>query len=578
MATAAAPTHAGAPGTKPAPGAPACSPSGGADAAARDAGRDDPDEQLPVARRPGLDARAAGCVELGFLNMASGPLDEHAPTALGREVDVIDLERHLVGGVGDPGPKVLVQRPVLSGTEHDRPALKLVVDGQHGGPEPADVGDPADPSLPDEAQALVLVKLFHHPVSHRGAPSRHGTTWPGRPSLDPSHARSAGDETFGPHPGTFGLCPRLERGARLESTARHRSETAMYALVYHGPGQKAWEEVPDPEIIDENHAIIRVDATPICGTDLRILAGDVPEVRAGRILGHEAVGTVDEVGDNVHRLSPGDRVLVSCISACGTCQYCREGRYGQCLDEGGWVLGHRIDGTQAEYVRVPYADTSTYRIPDGVSDDAMLMLADILPTGYEVGVLAGGVRPGDVVAVVGAGPVGLAAIASARLFSPSRIVAVDLADARLEAARHFGADVTVNDEREDPMTVIKDLTGRLGADVAIEAAGTAATFEMAVRLARPGGRIANIGVHGGAAVLHLEEQWARDITITTGQVDGSSTPTLMRLVASGQLDAARFVTHHFDLNDFEKAYDVFANPEASAALKVVLTRGEAGKG
>jgi alcohol dehydrogenase len=352
----------------------------------------------------------------------------------------------------------------------------------------------------------------------------------------------------------------------------------MQALVYHGPGLKAWEEVPDPEIIDEGDAIVRVDATTICGTDLHILAGDVPEVRVGRILGHEAVGTVDEVGDSVHRLSPGDRVLVSCISACGTCQYCREGRYGQCLDEGGWVLGHRIDGTQAEYVRVPYADTSTYRIPDGVSDEAMLMLADILPTGYEVGVLAGGVRPGDVVAVVGAGPVGLAAIASARLFSPSHIVAVDLSDARLECARHFGADVTVNDSREDPIAVIKELTGRLGADVAIEAVGTPATFEMAVRLARPGGRIANIGVHGSAAVLHLEEQWARDITITTGLVDASSTPTLMRLVASGQLDAARFVTHRFDLNDFEKAYDVFGNPAASAALKVVLTRSEGGEG
>src|SRR3984957_8711259 len=197
-----------------------------------------------------------------------------------------------------------------------------------------------------------------------------GVSWPDRPTLDPSHARSAGDETFGPHLGTFGPCCRLGRAARLEPRVRRPSEAAMYALVYHGPGQKAWEEVPDPEIIDENDAIIRVDATTICGTDLHILAGDVPEVRAGRILGHEAVGTVDEVGDGVHRLSPGDRVLVSCISACGTCQYCREGRYGQCLDEGGWVLGHRIDGTQAEYVRVPYADTSTYRIPDGVSDEA----------------------------------------------------------------------------------------------------------------------------------------------------------------------------------------------------------------
>jgi alcohol dehydrogenase len=350
----------------------------------------------------------------------------------------------------------------------------------------------------------------------------------------------------------------------------------MRALVYHGPGRKAWEEVRDPEITDEGDVIVRVDATTICGTDLHILAGDVPTVHSGTTLGHEAVGTVDEVGDNVHRLSPGDRVLVSCISACGTCQFCREGRYGQCLEGGGWVLGHRIDGAQAEYVRVPYADTSTYRIPDGVPDEQILMLADILPTGYEVGVLAGGVRPGDVVAVVGAGPVGLSAITCARLFSPSHIVAVDLSDGRLAAARAFGADITVNGSREDPVAVIKDLTGRLGADVAIEAVGAQETFEMAVRLARPGGRIANIGVHGHAAMLHLEEQWARDITITTGLVDASSTPTLMRLVASGQLDTARFVTHRFDMDDFDKAYEIFGNSAATAALKVVLTRGEGG--
>jgi alcohol dehydrogenase len=348
----------------------------------------------------------------------------------------------------------------------------------------------------------------------------------------------------------------------------------MRALVYHGPGQKAWEEVPDPEITDEGDVIVRVDATTICGTDLHILAGDVPEVAPGTILGHEAVGTVEEVGDNVHRLRPGDRVLVSCISACGTCQFCREGRYGQCLEGGGWVLGHRIDGTQAQYVRVPFADTSTYRIPDGVPDESVLMLADILPTAYEVGVLAGGVRPGDVVAIVGAGPIGLSAIACAKLFSPSKIVAIDLSDARLDAARAFGADVTVNNSREDPMAAIKELSERHGADVAIEAVGTAATFELAVRLARPGGRIANIGVHGHAATLHLEREWGRDITITTGLVDAASTPTLLRLVASGQLNAARFITHRFDLNDFDEAYEVFGNPSASAALKVVLTRGE----
>jgi len=348
----------------------------------------------------------------------------------------------------------------------------------------------------------------------------------------------------------------------------------MEALVYHGPGQKAWEEVPDPEITDEGDAIVRVDATTICGTDLHILAGDVPAVRPGRILGHEAVGTVDEVGDNVHRLSPGDRVLVSCISGCGSCQFCRQGRYGQCTEGGGWVLGHQIDGTQAEYVRVPYADTSTYRIPNGARDEEILMLADILPTGYEVGVLAGGVRPGDVVAVVGAGPVGLAAITCARLFSPSHVIAIDLSDTRLKAAREFGADVTVNDATEDAAAVIKDLTGRLGADVAIEAVGTPATFELAVRLARPGGRIANIGVHGRPAMLHLEDQWSRDITITTGLVDASSTPTLMRLVATGQLDAGRFVSHRFGLDEFEQAYDVFGDAASNGALKVVLTRQE----
>jgi alcohol dehydrogenase len=345
----------------------------------------------------------------------------------------------------------------------------------------------------------------------------------------------------------------------------------MQALVYHGPGHKAWEEVPEPEITDDGDVIVRVDATTICGTDLHILAGDVPEVHPGRILGHEAVGTVVEAGDGVHTLAPGDRVLVSCISACGTCQFCRQGRYGQCLAGGGWVLGHTIDGTQAEYVRVPFADTSTFRIPAGVTDEEALMLADILPTGYEVGVLAGGVRPGDVVAIVGAGPVGLSAITCAQLFSPSHIVAIDRSDARLDAAKQFGADVTVNNSREDPLAVIRELTGRLGADVSIEAVGTAATFELAVSLIRPCGRIANIGVHGRAATLHLEDAWMKDITITTGQVDTSSTATLMHLVSSGQIDVKRFVTHHFSLDEFDEAYDVFARAADTAALKVILT-------
>ena len=345
----------------------------------------------------------------------------------------------------------------------------------------------------------------------------------------------------------------------------------MRALVYHGPGQKAWEDVPNPELTADTDAIIRVDSVTICGTDLHILKGDVPAVTDGRILGHEAVGTVEAVGSGVRTLQAGDRVLVSCVTSCGTCRFCREGRYGQCLGGGGWILGHKIDGTQAEYVRVPFADLSTYRVPDGVTDEEILMLADILPTGYEVGVLNGAVRPGDVVAVVGTGPIGLSAITGARLFSPSHIVAIDLADTRLEAAKQFGADVTVNGSLQDAAEVIRSLTGGLGADVAIEAVGTPATFELAVSLARPGGRIANIGVHGEPATLHLEDQWTRDITITTGLVDTYSTPTLLRLLATRQIDAGRFVTHRFALGDFIEAYDVFREAAANSALKVVIT-------
>ncbi len=346
----------------------------------------------------------------------------------------------------------------------------------------------------------------------------------------------------------------------------------MKALVYGGPGQKTWKQVPDPDITDDRDAIVRVDSVTICGTDLHILQGDVPEVTPGRILGHEAVGTVVETGRSAESLHPGDRVLVSCISACAGCRFCREGRYGQCRAGGGWVLGHLIDGTQAEYVRVPFAENSTYRAPSGVSDEELLMLADILPTGYEVGVLNGAVQPGDVVAVVGSGPIGLSAMLGARLFSPSHIVAIDLADSRLEAAKQFGADVTVNNGREDPAEIIGSLTDGLGADVTIEAVGVPGAFELAVQLARPGGRIANVGVHGQPATLHLEEQWIRDITITTGLVDANSTPTLLRLLANHQIDAGRFITHRFGLDEFTEAYDVFARAGETGALKVVLSR------
>ena len=346
----------------------------------------------------------------------------------------------------------------------------------------------------------------------------------------------------------------------------------MKALVYHGPGAKGWETVPDPVIQDDTDAIVQVDAVTICGTDLHILKGDTPEVASGRILGHEAVGTVVSIGSGVKTLAVGDRVLVSCVSACGRCRFCREGRYGQCLGGGGWILGYMIDGTQAEYVRVPFADTSTYKVPASVSDEEILMLADILPTSYEVGVLNGRVTPGDTVAIVGAGPIGLSAILAARMFSPSHIVAIDLADARLEAAKGFGADLTVNNGRSDAVAFVKELTDGLGADVAIEAVGTPSTFELCADLVRPGGRVANIGVHGAPATLHLEKLWIRDITITTGLVDTYSTPTLLRMVATHHVDAARFITHHFALHDITSAYDTFSRAADTGAIKVVMTR------
>jgi alcohol dehydrogenase len=345
----------------------------------------------------------------------------------------------------------------------------------------------------------------------------------------------------------------------------------MHAVVYHGPDNKAWEEVPDPGIVDDTDAVVRVDTVTICGTDLHILKGDVPTVTDGRVLGHEAVGTVEQVGAAVKTLGRGDRVLVSCISACGRCRYCRITRYGQCLGGGGWILGNVVDGTQAELVRVPFADTSTHRLPDGVKDEQALMLADILPTGYEVGVLNGNVRPGDVVVVVGAGPVGLATISTAQLFSPATIIAVDLADARLDMAKQFGADVTVNSGRHDPRTAVHSMTDGLGADVAIEAVGIPATFELCTRLVRPAGRVANIGVHGHPVTLALDELWGRDVTITTGLVDTYSTPTLLKLLTGGQVDAGRFVTHHFAFEQFMEAYDVFSRAADTGALKVVLS-------
>jgi alcohol dehydrogenase len=345
----------------------------------------------------------------------------------------------------------------------------------------------------------------------------------------------------------------------------------MKALVYHGPGKKSWDDVPSPTVIAPTDAVVRVEATTICGTDLHILKGDLPAMVDGRIIGHEAVGVVTEIGAAVSRVKVGDRVLVSCVSSCGSCRFCRAGRYGQCLGGGGWILGNEIDGTQAEFVRVPFADNSTYPAPAGVSDEELLMLADILPTAYEVGVLNGKIQPGDVVAVVGAGPIGLSAISGAQLFSPSLIIAIDQNASRLEAAKHFGADVVVNNSLQDPIAAVRELTGGLGADVAIEAVGVPATFELAADLVRPVGRIANIGVHGKPVTLHLERLWDRDVTITTGLVDASSTATLLTLLIAKRLDAARFITHRFTFDEFLHAYDVFGDAAETGALKVVLT-------
>ncbi len=345
----------------------------------------------------------------------------------------------------------------------------------------------------------------------------------------------------------------------------------MKALVYHGPGRHSWDDVDKPELREPDDAIVRIDAVTICGTDLHILKGDVADVTAGRVLGHEAVGTVEQVGSGVRNIAVGDRVLISCISPCGRCRFCRAGSYGQCLNGGGWILGHLVDGTQAEYVRAPFADNSLYPLPSGVTDESALLLADILPTGYEVGVLNGRVHPGDTVVVVGAGPIGLAAIITAKLFSPARIIVIDAAQSRLDGAKQLGADVAVLADA-DPGQLVRDLTDGLGADVVIEAVGVPQTFELCATLVRPGGHLANIGVHGKPATLHLESLWSRNITITTGLVDAYSTPTLLTMLASGQLDTAGFVTHRFGIPEMLEAYDVFAQAADTGALKVALFR------
>jgi alcohol dehydrogenase len=346
----------------------------------------------------------------------------------------------------------------------------------------------------------------------------------------------------------------------------------MKALVYHGPGKKAFEERPKPVIKESTDAVVKILKTTICGTDLHIMKGDVPTVTDGRILGHEGVGIIEEAGNGVRNFRAGDRVLISCITSDGHCEYCKKGMYSHCK-HGGWVLGNIIDGTQAEYVRIPFADTSLYHIPDGVDEEALVMLSDILPTGFECGVLNGQVKPGDTVAIVGSGPVGLAALLTAQFFSPSEIIMIDTNDNRLDISRTFGATMAVNSSRERAVDKVMELTKNIGVDVAIEAVGIPATFDLCQSIVAPGGRIANIGVHGKSVELHMERLWSHNITITTRLVDTVTTPLLLKTVVSGKLQPDKLITHRFRLEEIMHAYDVFGNAAKEKALKVILING-----
>jgi alcohol dehydrogenase len=343
----------------------------------------------------------------------------------------------------------------------------------------------------------------------------------------------------------------------------------MKALVYHGPGKKAWEERPMPKLQDDRDAIVKVLKTTICGTDLHIMKGDVPEVTDGRVLGHEGVGVVEQTGKSVGNFKAGDRVLISCITSDGTCEFCKKGMYSHCVN-GGWILGHTIDGTQAEYVRIPYADTSLYTIPEGLNEDAFVMLSDIFPTAFECGVLNGRIKPGDTVAIVGAGPVGLASLLTAKFYSPSRIMMIDVDDGRLAVAKELGATDIVNSADGSAAEKVMELTGERGVDVAIEAVGSPVTFGICEAIVAAGGHIANIGVFGQSVDLHMDRLWSHNITLTTRLVDTVTTPMLLKSVEAGTLHPERLVTHHFALGDIMKAYDTFSHAKEEKALKVVL--------
>lgn len=343
----------------------------------------------------------------------------------------------------------------------------------------------------------------------------------------------------------------------------------MKALVYQGPGKKALLDRPLPEIKAATDAIVKIAKTTICGTDLHILRGDVPTCAPGRILGHEGVGVIASVGSGVTTFRPGDRVLISCISACGRCDYCRKGMYSHCAT-GGWILGNEIDGTQAEYVRIPHADTSLYRMPEGIGEEALVMLSDILPTGFECGILNGKVEPGSTIAIVGAGPIGLATLLTAQFYAPAEIVMIDLDQNRLDIAKKFGATQIINSTKEKPIDAVMAMTGGRGVDAAIEAVGVPASFELCEDLVAPGGTIANIGVHGIKVDLHLEKLWSSNITITTRLVDTVTTPMLLKTVASKKIDPTCLITHRYALDRILDAYETFGHAAETRALKMLI--------
>lgn len=349
-----------------------------------------------------------------------------------------------------------------------------------------------------------------------------------------------------------------------------QAEETMQALVYKGPGKRALEKKPKPKILESSDAIVKMSKTTICGTDLHIMKGDVPEVKEGLILGHEGVGIVESVGESVSSFKPGDKVIISCITSDGRCDYCKRGMYSHCKN-GGWILGHLIDGTQAEYVRIPFADTSLYHVPVGVDEESLAMLSDILPTGFECGVLNGQIKPGDTVAIIGAGPIGLAALLTAQFYSPSQIIMVDGDEYRLETSKKLGATMTMNSFKEDIVQKIFAITEGVGVDVAIEAVGIPQTFDYCQKIIAPGGHIANIGVHGKSVELKLQELWSKNITITTRLVDTQTTPMLLKTVLSGKLKPKSLITHHFKLSEAMKAYDSFANAAKEHVLKVIMS-------